>query len=67
MKSSGYDIINFLDDFGGADTPDRAHRAYQNLGLLLQTLNLRESEEKSLPPSTKMIFLGIELNSLTLH
>lgn len=63
FAKAGYHCCNYLDDFGGADTPDRAQLAYQMLELLLQKLNLWENTQKAALPSTSMTFLGIQLDS----
>ncbi len=64
FELAGYDCCVFLDDIGGADTPDKAPTAFSTLQALLRALNLWESDEKALGPATKMIFLGILLNSM---
>ena len=64
FQQEGYDCCVFLDDIGGADTPERAHAAYQSLKTLLKLLGLWESEEKAIGPVTSMVFLGLLLNSL---
>ena len=55
----GFDIVNYLDDFAGADTPDRAMRAFTELRTLLNSCGLQESHKKAIHPTTKMEFLGI--------
>ena len=62
-EKQGYAIVPYLDDYGGADTPNRARLAFQTLRLLFKTLNLVENEQKASAPCTKMIFLGIEIDS----
>lgn len=60
---AGYECCNYLDDIGGADSPARARLAYVTLGKLLEQLNLWEKVEKAAEPSTRMVFLGILLDS----
>ncbi|CAC5379598.1 unnamed protein product [Mytilus coruscus] len=42
----GYMVINYLEDFGGADTVDKADEAYNALGALLDSCGLEESKQK---------------------
>ena len=55
----GYSCTNYIDDFGGCDTPDRAFDAFHQLQTLFLELGLESSPEKDSPPATNMIFLGI--------
>jgi hypothetical protein len=59
----GIDIVNYLDDFGGADNPEVADEKFKKLGGLLKQCGLEESEQKASPPSTRMMFLGIQLDT----
>ena len=43
--------------------PQRASDAFSELGNILCTLNLRENLDKATPPSTKMVFLGIHMDT----
>jgi hypothetical protein len=54
----GIMAVNYLDDFGGAEVPDRAIEAYRTLEELLLSCGLDESKEKSVEPTTKMILPG---------
>ena len=60
----GYFAINYLDDLGSAEEDYKANTAYQKLRDLLQLCGLQEAMEKSVAPSTVMIFLGIEVNTV---
>ena len=64
--NDGFFAINYLDDFGGADTEQRAWIAYQHLKNVLLNCGLQEALDKSCPPTTCMTFLGIEVNTITL-
>ena len=55
----GVDIINYLDDIGGADVEEMAKGAFKFLGELLQYLGFTESGSKACVPATRMVFLGI--------
>jgi hypothetical protein len=39
----GYMMINYLDDFGGAETKEKDWKAYETLGELLMSCGLEES------------------------
>ncbi len=60
----GFCIINYLDDFAGAQVPDIAQAAFECLGGVLRELGLQESSEKAHAPSTCMEFLGVEFNTI---
>ena len=62
----GYFAINYLDDIGSAETEEKAEEAYIQLRNLLARFELQEALEKSVAPTTFMVFLGIQVNSLTL-
>lgn len=63
-KEAGYHCCNYLDDFGGCESPKKAKLAFETLGLLLTALGLKENLDKAIEPTTQMIFLGILLNTL---
>ncbi|CAG2206889.1 unnamed protein product [Mytilus edulis] len=58
-RQMGFDIVNYLDDFAGVESVDRADKAYIELKRLLDSCGLEESSHKAVPPSTRMEFLGI--------
>ena len=60
----GYFAINYLDDLGGAEEPEHAETAFNNLRTLLENFGLQEAVEKACPPTTCMVFLGVEVNSI---
>ena len=51
----GLQVINYLDDFAGCNTPDKASTEYDTLGQVLKECGLEESVEKAIPPSTSMV------------
>ena len=53
----------YLNDFHGADSPMRASTAFTALKQLLQELRLQTSPEKDSPPSTKLVCLGVHVDS----
>ena len=65
MKQRGYSAVNYIDDLGGVNTPDKASLVFEELGKILVEIGILESVGKATPPSTKMIFLGIQLDSIS--
>ena len=65
MKQRGHSSVNYIDDLGGVNTPDKALHAFEELWEILSEIGILESGSKATPPSTKMIFLGIQLDSVT--
>ena len=65
FKQSGYTADVYLDDFYGAEHPDRAFHAFHELQSLFDSLGLQASPEKDCPPATTMICLGIEVDTNT--
>ena len=65
----GVQIINYLDDFAGADTWDTADTAHKTVQNILSGLGFQEVADKACSPSTQMEFLGTEFrtDSMTLH
>ena len=63
MRHLGFDVLNYVDDFVGIGTPSVARRSYDALIQLLQKLGLEVSAKKLVPPSTKAVCLGIEIDS----
>ena len=64
--SEGFFCTNYIDDFGGCDTPSRAPDAFHALKHLLCRLGLQSSPDKDCPPTTLMVFLGILINTVTM-
>ena len=63
---SGYDILNYLDDFMGVAPPSQAWTAYHFLGELLSQLGLRESTTKAVAPSTVVTCLGVQFDTVNM-
>jgi hypothetical protein len=53
----GYMMVNYLDDFGGAETKEKGWKTYETLGELLMSCGLEELVDKAVTPTTKMTFL----------
>jgi hypothetical protein len=58
----GYMMVNYLDDFGRAETKEKGWKAYETLGELLMFCSLEESVDKAVTPTTKMTFLGVSFD-----
>ena len=61
-----YFSTNYVDDFGGCDTPQNAPSAYHALELLFHLLRLESAGDKDCPPSTLVIFLSVLFNTLAM-
>ena len=60
----GYFAVNYLDDFGGADTVKNAWDAFTALGELLRAVGIQKAVDKATVPSTTMVFLGIQVDTV---
>lgn len=59
------DVINYLDDFGSAADPQDADLAFHELhSLIRDILGLDIGPEKCITPTTCLIFLGIEIDTI---
>ena len=56
---------NYLNDFIGVASPEKADKDFCKLGWLLQDIGVWESEHKACPPSSLMAVLGIMSIQLT--
>ena len=66
-KVSHVSIENYLDDLAGDETRDKAWKSYHELEEILEYCGLEEALEKSCPPSTQIICIGVlfDTESLT--
>ena len=64
MLEKGVLGVNYIDDIGCVSTPSRAEKDFLFTGQLLKDLGMLESSSKASPPSTKMVFSGIQLHSV---
>ena len=62
----GFDLLNYLDDLAGAEKPALAVQAYAALERLVRDCGFEEAVGKACFPSTKMIFLGLEYDSVAM-
>ncbi|CAG2226402.1 unnamed protein product [Mytilus edulis] len=65
-RLTGFDIINYLDDFAGAETSENAFKAFKELEALFLSCGIEESTHKAFSPSHRMEFLGIICDTVKL-
>ena len=66
-RSLQYFLLNYVDDFVGAETENNIWAAYRALTNLLDNLRVETSKEKIVPPTTRLEFLGITFDSRTMN
>ena len=66
FRDASVHVIIFLDDFGGADTVDKARQAFTDLIHLLHDLGVGEAVHKAVSPSTCMVFLGTLIDTVNM-
>ena len=65
-RTFGYWSINYLDDFGSAETKENAQSSYLLLKRILKSIGVDESVEKAVEPTTRMDFLGNLLDTVSM-
>ena len=65
-KQLGYFLLNYVDDFLGAEDQEIIWQAYNHLTQLLDKLKVDTAPEKRVPPTTRLEFLGITMDSQTM-
>ena len=63
MKQEGHQIWNYIDDFLCVALPSKIQHSFARLQNLLQELGLTISQRKLVAPSTKVVCLGILVNT----
>ena len=56
---AGWFLLNYIDDFVGAELQQRAHQSYRDLGKLMQDIGAQEALHKAVSPSPRVEFLGV--------
>ena len=61
-------MFNYVDDFMGLEMYYRIQQSYDTLGRLLRDLGVSEADDKAVPPTTQLEFLGtwFDLTSMTI-
>ena len=65
MRRHGHKVIDYVDDYIGFGVPSDARASFDLLYDLLQKLGLTVSQKKLVPPTTSVVCLGVEINTLT--
>lgn len=58
------DSLCYIDDFLGASPPDKATQAFVRLQEILKELGVSEASHKATPPTTRLIWVGIEFDTI---
>ena len=61
-----FNSLNYCDDLAGCEECTTADLSFKLIGELLQKLGLEESCDKATPPSTRMDYLGVTFDTLSL-
>ena len=64
LQEKGIQGVNYIDDIGCASSRNSAESDFLTSGQLLKDSRILESTSKATPPSTKMVFLDIQLDSI---
>ena len=59
-------LLNYVDDFLGAETKAKIWQAFNHFTEILQQLQVDTAPDKIVPPTTRIEFLGITLDSQTM-
>ena len=59
----GYYLMSYIDDLLGAETGVKAQNSFDTMYNLLRDLNIPISESKLTPPTTRIVCLGIQIDS----
>ena len=63
-SKQGYYLMSYIDDLLGAEVGDKAQKSFDTMCTLLRDLNIPTSPAKLTPPTTRIICLGIEIDSV---
>ena len=67
-KRGGHTSMPYIDDFVGiAKNRDTAQAGFDALHRLLDDLGLQEAPEKATPPTTKMVWIGLEFDTVNMQ
>ena len=66
FSQEGFEAVNYIEDYGVAEAEDTAWQAFYSLGKIISDIGLREATEKASPPSSVVVFLGLEVNLLNM-
>ena len=64
-RQAPYNCVNYCDDLAGCEkTKDKAVASFHSLGKLFVDLGLAESKDKASAPSTSMVYLGVQFDTI---
>ena len=63
IRQRGFCVIDYINDYVGLGVPDVAHASYDCLFHLMKDLGLTISDKKLVAPSTKVVCLGVLINT----
>ena len=68
-RIKGYFLLNYIDDFMGAEAARMAEASYAQMGEMLESVGVSEALDKDVPPCEECEFLGVGFNTreLTMH
>ena len=58
-----YFLLNYIDDLLGAEKQTRIQPAFQHLLKILKDINVEVAQDKIIPPTTRIEFLGVTFDS----
>ncbi len=68
MRSKNHYALAYIDDLAGADVEEeKAKRAFEDWGVLLRELGLMDAEDKQAAPNTRMVWLGVTFDTVTME
>ena len=62
-EQMSYFLLNYVDDFLGAETKQKIWEAFNHLKNLLEQLRIDAAPEKMVPPTTRLEFLGVTFDA----
>ena len=63
MRQRGFCVIDYIDDYVGMGVPGVARASFASLFSLMKELGLTISDSKLVPPSTKVVCLGVLIDT----
>ena len=63
MRRRGFCVIDYIDDYVGMGVPGIARASFASLFSLMKELGLTISDSKLVPPSTKVVCLGVLIDT----
>ena len=66
-NGKNFNCVNYVDDMGGVEkAKERAEEAFMKLAWLLKDLGLEESRDKAEGPTTRITYLGVQFDSVSM-